>query len=164
MKIIHQVQVEDGDTLASIAAGVSKYTGVQHTTANIWDFNRQSMPSPGSMPPVGTVLRFPHDPHGGNVEGSGGPTLNELKGQHVSEADLAKSSTTLGGDSPKSTPANPEGSTNGEPAGGDKPSDGQEEGADAASKAAGGTVVGEGTTAGAGAPGAAPGAEDGFEV
>lgn len=162
MKILHHVQVEEGDSLASIAAGISKYTGVQHSTTHVWDFNRQHMPSPGSMPPVGTILRFPHDPHSGNVEGSGGPSLDDLKGKGVTDEDLAKATPTPGVKGAQQTDPNvkPAADAGGAPAGSSEPTAAQETAADAASKAAGGTVEG----AGAG-PGTGTGADaDGFET
>ncbi len=103
MKIIHHVQVEEGDTLASIAEGVSKYTGVDHTTTDVWDFNRQHMPTPKSLPPVGTILRFPHDPHGGKVDGSGGPKVEDLAGKGVDADTLAKATTEATGTQVSST-------------------------------------------------------------
>lgn len=133
MKIIHNVQVEEGDTLSSITKGMSEYLGKKFDGETIWDFNRNHMPTPHSTPPIGTILRFPHDP----ADESGGPSLEVLSGKgRVSHEDLEKSSTVLGG---VKTPA-----TEGGEVGADNPS----------YDPAKATVVGEGV---AGEPGATGG-------
>lgn len=94
MKIIHQVQTEDGDTIASIISQMGAYLGKTFDKNTLWDFNRNHMPSPGAMPAVGTVLRFPHDP----ADESGAPGLDELKNPTLSDAQVEGGSKTLGGD------------------------------------------------------------------
>lgn len=100
MKILLNVYVEDGDTLDSIARALSKESGRAYTMKLLWDFNRNVMPSPTSLPPIGTIIRVPVDP----TAVSGAPSVEELSGGRLSAKDLKDASPVLGGLRTPSTP------------------------------------------------------------
>lgn len=93
MKILLNVYVEDGDTLDSIAKALSLESGRDYSMKLLWDFNRNVMPTPGSLPPIGSVIRVPVDP----TAVSGAPTVEELGGARITNKELASASPVLGG-------------------------------------------------------------------